>query len=124
MEPSARKIGQAKFVNRQTDGEIAMGKIEFAPVFGGSNSPHQAMRSAVLPSSLPPRGLCREVAAAYIGVGGTKFDLMVKEGVMPKPRKHGGRRLWDRAELDAAFSELPHDGEKQELANPWDEILD
>lgn len=101
-----------------------MGKIEMASVFVGPKSPHQATRSAVLPSSLPPRGLCREVAAAYIGVGGTKFDLMVKEGVMPRPRKHGGRRLWDRAELDAAFNELPHDGETQEFDNPWDEILD
>jgi excisionase family DNA binding protein len=81
----------------------------------------QAARSEILPSSLPPRGLCREVAAAYIGVGGSKFDQMIKEGVMPKPRIHGGRRLWDRSELDVAFSNLPH-ADELPIANPWDDI--
>jgi excisionase family DNA binding protein len=82
---------------------------------------HQAARSEILPSSLPPRGLCREVAAAYIGVGGSKFDQMIKEGVMPKPRIHGGRRLWDRSELDVAFSNLPH-ADEIAVANPWDDV--
>jgi len=101
-----------------------MGKIGTANSFVGVNVPHQAARSAVLPSSLPPRGLCREVAAAYIGIGGTKFDQMVKEGTMPKPRIHGGRKLWDRSELDVAFSDLPHEGETSGSRNPWDDILD
>lgn len=100
-----------------------MGKIEMASSFEGFRS-QKAMRSAILPLSLPPRGLCREIAAAYIGVGGTKFDQMIKEGAMPKPRIHGGRRLWDRSELDLAFSELPHAGEKQECQNPWDDVVD
>lgn len=82
------------------------------------------MRAAALPASLPPRGLGRGTAAAYIGVGATKFDEMVKDGSMPKPRIHGGRRLWDRSELDVAFSELPHDGEGSKTRNPWDDILD
>jgi predicted DNA-binding transcriptional regulator AlpA len=101
-----------------------MGKLETANSFVGVNLSHQAARSSVLPSSLPPRGLCREVAAAYIGIGGTKFDQMVKEGTMPKPRIHGGRKLWDRSELDAAFSDLPHEGEASGNRNPWDDILD
>lgn len=71
-------------------------------------------------ASLPPRGLCREVAAAYIGVSGTKFDEMIRESVMPKPRVHRGRRLWDRSELDLAFSNLPHADEA--VANPWDAV--
>lgn len=101
-----------------------MEKIETANSFVGVSMPHQAAQSSVLPSSLPPRGLCREVAAAYIGVGGTKFDQMVKEGTMPKPRIHGGRKLWDRSELDAAFSELPHDGEHGDSKNPWNEEIE
>lgn len=101
-----------------------MGKIESASTFVGLGRLRQAARSAVLPASLPPRGLCREIAAAYIGVSSKKLDQMVKEGSMPKPRIHGGRRLWDRSELDTAFSELPHDGEELERRNPWDEILD
>lgn len=81
----------------------------------------QAARSEILPNSLPPRGLCREVAAAYIGVSGTKLDEMIREGVMPKPRIHGARRLWDRSELDIAFGNLPHADESVEV-NPWDDV--
>lgn len=64
----------------------------------------------------PPRGLCREEAARYIGVGLTKFDEMVKDRRMPKARKIDGRSVWDRIELDMAFSDLPH----QERRNFFD----
>ena len=79
------------------------------------------IRAGLLPASLPPRGLCRELAAAYIGVGGSKFDEMVREGLMPKPRVIGSRRLWDRPELDIAFSNLPH-ADEGGGANPWDDV--
>ena len=36
---------------------------------------------------LEPRGLQREVAARYIGVGLTKFDEMVRDGRMPGPKR-------------------------------------
>jgi excisionase family DNA binding protein len=55
-----------------------------------------------------PRGLSREQAAAYIGVGATKFDEMVATHEMPDARVMGGRVVWDRAELDLAFADLPH----------------
>ncbi len=55
----------------------------------------------------PPRGMSREEAARYIGVGSTKFDEMVKDGRMPKPKHIDSRRVWDRFALDAAFSQLP-----------------
>ena len=58
----------------------------------------------------PPRGLCREEAARYIGVGTTKFDEMVADRRMPKPKKVDGRVVWDRLALDAAFSDLPEEG--------------
>lgn len=61
--------------------------------------------------SYPPRGLSREEAARYIGVGTTKFDEMVEDRRMPKPKKIDGRVIWDRISLDAAFSDLPSDGE-------------
>jgi len=57
----------------------------------------------------PPRGLCREEAARYIGVGTTKFDEMVADGRMPKPKRVDGRTVWDRIALDAAFTDLPDD---------------
>jgi len=59
----------------------------------------------------PPRGLCREDAALYIGVGTTTFDRLVDEGKMPRPIRVGKRVLWDRLKLEAAFSDLDEDRE-------------
>lgn len=60
----------------------------------------------------PPRGFSREEAARYVGVGTTKFDEMIADRRMPKPRQIDGRTVWDRVELDMAFSELPHQGQR------------
>lgn len=60
--------------------------------------------------SYPPRGLGREDAARYIGVGTSKFDELVKDGRMPKPKRLDGRTVWDRVALDMAFTDLPDDG--------------
>lgn len=54
----------------------------------------------------PPRGLSREEAARYVGIGATTFDGLVQDGRMPKPLRIGKRVIWDRYKLDAAFSEL------------------
>jgi hypothetical protein len=70
----------------------------------------------VLPPSLAPRGLSRVQAAAYIGVGTTKFDEMVADGRMPKPKRIDGRTVWDLRRLDIAFEALPDESE----VNPWD----
>lgn len=72
-------------------------------------------RDAIL---YPPRGLGRDEAARYIGVGTTKFDEMVADRRMPRPKRVDGRVLWDRIALDAAFSDLP-----EEAANRIDELL-
>lgn len=55
----------------------------------------------------PPRGLSREEAARYIGVGATKFDELVKDGRMPKPKRIDGRTVWDKVALDVSFNDLP-----------------
>ena len=52
-------------------------------------------------------GLSRTQAAEYIGFTPTEFDHMVRQGAMPQPRRFGGRTIWDRREVDAAFSALP-----------------
>lgn len=54
----------------------------------------------------PPRGMNREEAARYIGVGTTTFDGLVADGRMPKPMRLGKRVIWDRLKIDAAFTEL------------------
>ncbi|MEQ1951005.1 hypothetical protein [Mesorhizobium sp. CN2-181] len=65
--------------------------------------------------SYPPRGLSREEAARYIGVGSTKFDELVKDGRMPKPKRLDGRTIWDRVALDMAFTDLPDTGRRNRL---------
>lgn len=56
---------------------------------------------------IPRRGLSREEAAMYIGIGATKFDEMLADGRMPPPRRIDGRKVWDVRELDLAFDALP-----------------
>ena len=51
------------------------------------------------------RGLSRDESADYIGVGTSKFDTMVADGRMPKPKRIDGRRVWDRRTIDRAFGE-------------------
>lgn len=65
-----------------------------------------------------PRGLSRDEAARYVGVGSTKFDELVAARRMPRPKRIDGRTVWDRIALDAAFSELPEDG-----GNKIDQLL-
>ncbi len=71
----------------------------------------------ILPSSLPPRGLSRVQAAAYVGVSPSLFDAMIGDGTMPGPKRYHARTIWDRVSLDEAFNGLPGDGEN----NPWDD---
>ena len=76
-------------------------------------------RVSRLPLSLAPRGLSRVQAAEYIGVGVTKFDEMVADGRMPRPKRIDGRLVWDRIRLDEAFEALDdYAGSKSE----WDNL--
>lgn len=78
-------------------------------------------RRPVPAPALPPptrRGLKRVEAADYIGVSPTKFDEMVADGRMPKPKRADGRKVWDVRALDSSFDALPSDGESEN--NPWD----
>jgi predicted DNA-binding transcriptional regulator AlpA len=79
------------------------------------------MCAAPRPDSLayPPRGMSRDEAARYVGVGATKFDEMVADRRMPRPKRVDGRVIWDRLQLDAAFTDLPEDTK----ANPLDRML-
>jgi len=71
-------------------------------------------RPSILPIGLLPRGLRREEAAEYIGVGTSKFDEMVADGRMPKPKRIDGRVVWDRHQVDLAFEALPDGNERAE----------
>ena len=88
---------------------------------GKIDSPQSLARQKVdvLPKSLPPLGINRVEAAAFIGVSPSKFDEMVEDGRMPKPKKIDGRVVWPVKRLTQAFEALPDDGSGK--PNPWDE---
>ena len=70
----------------------------------------------ILPVSCPPCGLSRGQSAAFICVGTTLFDEMVKDHRMPAPKRINGRNVWSRREIEEAFAALP----SADDANPWD----
>jgi len=74
---------------------------------------------SALPQSLPPRGLSREQAAAYVGISPSLFEALVRDGRMPAPKRINSRTIWDRLQLDEAFTALPSN---EAAVNPWDEI--
>lgn len=69
----------------------------------------------------PPsrRGLSRVEAAGYVGVSPTTFDKLVKDGMMPNPKRVLSRTIWDVRALDLAFDALPGDDAVPET-NDWD----
>ena len=67
---------------------------------------------------LPRRGLSRDEAAAYVGIGSTKFDELVSDGRMPKPFRIDGRVIWDIYDLNSAIDRL----KEVVAANPWDRV--
>ncbi len=68
-------------------------------------------------ASLPRRGLRREEAALYIGIGTTKFGQLVVDGRMPEPVLIDGCVTWDIRDLDLAYEALKDAAGR----NPWDD---
>jgi hypothetical protein len=56
----------------------------------------------------------------YLGISPTKFDELVRDGRMPRPRIIDRRKLWDVYELDMAFDALPHEDSSPIAGNSWD----
>lgn len=79
-------------------------------------------RAEILPNSLPPRGLSRGEAAAYLGVSATLFDAMVRDGRMPQPKRINARCVWDRAKIDRAFEAIPGDEDAVPDDDTWSDI--
>ena len=76
-------------------------------------------RPSTLPMGTPPRGFSREQSAEYVGISATKFDQMVADGRMPKPKRIDGRVVWDRLQLDLAFAALPDEDGRGDI---WSKI--
>jgi predicted DNA-binding transcriptional regulator AlpA len=73
---------------------------------------------SILPQSLAPRGLSREQAAAYIGISPSFFDMLIKDGRMPGPKRINSRVVWDRLKVDAAFEALA-DTDDPSIEDEW-----
>ncbi|MBR0735301.1 hypothetical protein JQ581_00045 [Bradyrhizobium liaoningense] len=72
-----------------------------------------------------PRGLRREAAADWIGMKVSKFDELIRDGLMPRGKLVRGCRVWDRYELDMAFENLPDEDGVTSLApdvNAWNGV--
>jgi predicted DNA-binding transcriptional regulator AlpA len=67
-------------------------------------------------TALPRRGLRRAEAALYVGVSPSKFDELIKDGRMPKPKRLDSCVIWDVRELDLAFDAIEGD----HGPNEWD----
>ena len=70
------------------------------------------MRKAEAPRVTAPIGMDDESAAAHLSISRSHFRKLVNEGVMPRPRKLGKLRIWDREQLEQWFRELPVDGDQ------------
>lgn len=65
--------------------------------------------SKIRSAALPRRGLSREEAAIYLGIGAGTFDNLRESGVVSPPRLIGARKLFDIRDLDMAFDALPRE---------------
>lgn len=68
--------------------------------------PRASLRvTSILPPNLPPRGLTKGQAAAYLGFATVRaFVAQIARGVFPPAMP--GTRVWDRNALDAAMDRL------------------
>jgi hypothetical protein len=57
-------------------------------------------------NSYAPRGMRRDTAAWWVGISPTKFDELVADGRMPAGVLVDGCRVWDRYQLDDAFTTI------------------
>jgi hypothetical protein len=68
-------------------------------------------------------GLRTPEAAAAVGVSEAHFRSLQERGLMPRPRDVGGVPVIDVAELQRAFSALPHEGAAGHLADEGEIVL-
>ena len=81
----------------------------------------QAMNAKLQDRLIFARGLRADHAAAYVGMGKTKFLELVDNGTIPRPINIGGIKIWDRFDLDAALEAAKDDAASER--NSFDKIL-
>jgi hypothetical protein len=80
-------------------------------------------RQTNLPASLAPLGVPLVLAAEYLSLSPTKFQQLVDDGRMPKPKRIDGRLVYDLEEVRLAFKALPTvDDQEPVNKNTWEDI--
>jgi hypothetical protein len=85
---------------------ISNRKGDVIKMIEGSNLSQQAIISKIKQKVKLIRGLSRDDAAEYVGIGTTLFDRLVKTGRMPEGKKVEGRIIWDLHQIDKAMDNL------------------
>lgn len=70
---------------------------------------HQAPPIATI---VPRMAMSLDKVAIALDVSPNSVLKMVEEGLLPRPRVWGRRKLWRVVEIDAALAEWPTDGEQ------------
>jgi len=70
---------------------------------------------------ISPRGLRADDAAAYLGMGKTKFLELVDSGTIPRAVIIDSIKIWDRLDLDAVIDAAKEDTPAEN--NSFDKIL-
>jgi predicted DNA-binding transcriptional regulator AlpA len=85
----------------------------------------RAMGDHKLADSLayPPRILRSDRAAAYLSMSESHFLKLVAAGRLPKGKKLGGIKFWDRAMLDAFIDNYEGEHDDTIVADEWSKML-
>jgi predicted DNA-binding transcriptional regulator AlpA len=70
---------------------------------------------------ISPRGLRADDAAAYLGMGKTKFLELVDKGMIPRAFTIDTIKIWDRLDLDAVIDAAKADTPTEQ--NGFDKIM-
>ena len=70
---------------------------------------------------ISPRGLRADDAAAYLGMGKTKFLELVDKGTIPQAFTIDSIKIWDRFDLDAVIDAAKEDTPTEN--NSFDKIM-
>lgn len=70
---------------------------------------------------VPRIALNRGELAMAIGFSTDEVDEMVMDGTLPKPRRRGRRKYWLVAEVEAALTDQPYEGETSRPGEAADE---
>ena len=68
-----------------------------------------------------PRGLRADDAAAYLGMGKTKFLELVDKGAIPRAFIIDSIKIWDRFDLDSVIDAAKEDAPTEN--NSFDKIM-